>query len=242
MGLPAQFGPLAQEGLGDWANILFILVMAILWLLAGLIKAISKKGPRREPPASEGSPGQQQRRTESWQQRLARRAEELQRRLEEEAGMREAGESEPPARKPTPQPASAPGGKITVRAGPRGESVMVYERPAPQPPVEREPPPTRPRQVILTGGKPPVTSTLKPIRRETSQLAAESLLPMMAESPKPLEPRETQLTTPGEPAGFEPEAIIDYTDPEALKKAILHYEILGKPLAMRDTADQTSSF
>ena len=42
--------------------------------------------------------------------------------------------------------------------------------------------------------------------------------------------------------GFEPTAIIDYSDPDALKKAILHYEILGKPLAVRDESEQTRAF
>jgi hypothetical protein len=37
-------------------------------------------------------------------------------------------------------------------------------------------------------------------------------------------------------------AVIDYSDPDALKKAILHYEILGKPLALRDESAQGSAF
>lgn len=243
MAFTEQFGLLAQSrGFEDWANILFILVMAVLWLLAGLIKTISKKRPAQGAPESEGSLGQQRRRAESWQQRLARRAAELQRRLEEEAGMREASESEPPAREPTPRPASTPGGKITVRTGPRGESVMVYERPQPQPPAPPEPQAERRREVVVTGGRYPATPTRGPIRRETSQLTAEGLLPMMAESPQPLESDQTQLATPDESAGFEPEAVIDYADPDALKKAILHYEILGRPMALRDTTDQTSQF
>jgi hypothetical protein len=43
-------------------------------------------------------------------------------------------------------------------------------------------------------------------------------------------------------AGFQPAAVIDYSDPDALKKAILHYEILGKPIALRDASDEPSSF
>jgi hypothetical protein len=242
MAYTEQFGLLAQShGFEDWANILFILVLAILWLLAGLIKAIGKKGPAQKSPESEGSLAQQRQRAESWQQRLARRAQELQRRLEEEAGMREASESEPPARESAPRPASAPGGKIVLRTDARGESVMVYERPQPEPPARREPQAERRRHIPVAGRRHPATPMLKPIRREMS-LKAEGLLPLMAESPQPLEPRETQPATPHEPTGFEPEAIIDYTDPAALKKAILHYEILGKPIALRDTADQTSPF
>ncbi len=39
----------------------------------------------------------------------------------------------------------------------------------------------------------------------------------------------------------EPKAlVIDYTDGDALKKAILHYEILGKPMALRDPFERSS--
>ena len=34
--------------------------------------------------------------------------------------------------------------------------------------------------------------------------------------------------------------LIGYDDPDALKKAILHYEILGKPIALRDPFERTS--
>jgi hypothetical protein len=33
------------------------------------------------------------------------------------------------------------------------------------------------------------------------------------------------------------ETLLDYADPEELRKAILHYEILGKPLSLRGQSD-----
>jgi hypothetical protein len=36
--------------------------------------------------------------------------------------------------------------------------------------------------------------------------------------------------------------VVDYGDPDALKKAILQYEILGKPLALRDPSEGFPSF
>ena len=38
-------------------------------------------------------------------------------------------------------------------------------------------------------------------------------------------------------AKYLPEILIDYDDPEKLRRAILHYEILGKPLSMREPGE-----
>lgn len=38
-------------------------------------------------------------------------------------------------------------------------------------------------------------------------------------------------------AGYLPEILSDYGDPESIRRAILHYEILGKPLSLRGPAD-----
>jgi hypothetical protein len=47
------------------------------------------------------------------------------------------------------------------------------------------------------------------------------------------------LTPLGEPGGELPlELLLDYADPEELRRAILHYEILGKPLSMRGPSEQ----
>jgi hypothetical protein len=35
-----------------------------------------------------------------------------------------------------------------------------------------------------------------------------------------------------------PEILSDYADPEELRRAILHYEILGRPLSLRDPSGQ----
>lgn len=210
--LLTQFGLLTQgRGFDDWANILFIVVMVVLWLLAGLVKTISKKGPPQEQQDREGATGQRRRPGETWQQRLARRAEDLQRMLEEGAGVAEPRKRPPRAPEASAQAPQAPGGKITHRPGQRGESVIVYERPQPS---------TRPEPQVATG---PYAAKTVPV--ET-----------------PLEPDGVQLNTLRESGGFDPAVIIDYSDPDAIKKAILHYEILGRPLALRDTPDPTSAF
>jgi hypothetical protein len=229
----------------DWANILFIVIVAILWLLGGLIKAIGGK----KPPQTQAEPGaaskDRRRPGETWQERLVRRAEELQRRLEEAAGLEKPEKRRPPAREPASRPSRPPGGKITVRPGPRGESILVYEQPQPPATMPREPQVVRPReaQEAVTAARRYATVPRAELtRREGSEPPIQGLPSIMAESTESLDPDAVQLETQRESAGFEPAALIDYSDPDALKKAILHYEILGKPLALRDTSEGTQTF
>ena len=195
MEFPAQFGLLAQgTGFEDWANILFVVVMAVLWLFGALIKTISKKGSPREQAEQEDSSKERRRPGESWQERLVRKAEEMQRRIEEEAGLRESSkptQPAPPAARRSPQ---APGGKITVRPGQRGESILVYERPQPQPSTQREHHAARQRearQAVAAAGQsaatqgPPVkapadmrVSKLEPVMEDLSHLVAEPPTPL----------------------------------------------------------------
>jgi hypothetical protein len=227
MGFPAQFGLLAQEGLGDWANILFVAVLAILWLLGALVKAIGKKGSPREQAGQKDVPKERRKPGESWQERLVRKAQEMQRRLEEEAGLREPDEPPRPAR-PAARPSSpqAPAGKITVRSGPKGESVMVYEPPQSQPSAERQHQAARQRAaqeaVAATGqyGARQASPVETPIRISVPKRepVMDELSGSVAEPPNPLEADEASHTPTGEPADFEVEAVIDYSDPDALRR------------------------
>ncbi len=231
------------QGLGaeDWVNLLFIVVMAVLWLVAGLVKAMGKKRSQQEPPELDGLGGQRPQAGESWQQRLARRAEELQRRLEEEAGLRESRRSQPPTRKAPAQPAQAPGGKIVVRPGQRGEPVMVYERPAPQAPMQREHHAASQREAqeaVASAGQDIVAPKLESVVQEVSEPVPGGMTPLTGELPQPLSAGGVQPKTAGKSPAPTREVILDYSDPEVLTKAILQYEILGKPLSLREMADQ----
>lgn len=245
----AQWGVLGQgSDMEGWIDLLVILAMAILWAIGGLVKVGRSKAAqrRREGPAN----ATQRAPRESWQQRLARKAEEMQRaaeargkemarRLEEEVGLRQEGGR--PAR---------PTGRITVRQGPRGESVMVYEKPDTESATEREQQAARQRQArqAVAAARRHGPQPAPPIETMT-MTELPGLGPMvgeltgtMREPPKPLEPSQARPARPGESAGFEPAAIIDYQDPDALKKAILHYEILGKPVALRESSAQMPAF
>jgi len=243
MGFPAQFGLLAQ-GFEDWANILFVAVLAVLWLLGALVKTISKKGSPRGQSEQEDSPKERRRPGESWQERLVRKAQEMQRRIEEEAGLREPGKSPQPVRQDTRRSPQAPRGKITVRSDSKGESVLVYEPPQPQVSAQREPPVGRQSeaQKAVTAARQHKAPKLELSRQEGFEPMISGLPPMRAKPTETLVPGRVQLKTQRELAGFEPTTLIDYSDSDALKKAILHYEILGKPLALRDESERSSTF
>jgi len=74
--LLSQLGLLAQRGrdTNEWVNVLFVVVVAVLYAVGALIKGAGAKAQKRE---GQGQPAQRQR--ETWLQRLARKAEEMQR-------------------------------------------------------------------------------------------------------------------------------------------------------------------
>jgi hypothetical protein len=228
-----QLHTIAQMDSDQWVNFVILLIMAILWLFGSLIKAASKK---KSPQAQQGGLAREQR--ETWQQRLARKAEEIQRaaegqrrqaeerirHMEERATLRERAQEPPP-------------GKVAVRSSRGGESVMVYEKAKPQADTSRE--------QHAAGRKTsaaPIQSKLEPtgldLKSAAGDLAGVTLRPT-----EPIEPGEVAIGARHDlVAGYDPASIIDYSDPDALKKAVLHYEILGKPVGMRDPSDQSTGF
>ena len=247
-----QFRLLAQRpGMEEWVNILFIVVLAVLYLVGALVKAASRKG-RPQQGGREGLAKEQPRERETWQKRLARKAEEMQRaaeakgrraverarQMEQEAGPRRQGGR--------PRPTQPPAGKITVRPGQGGESIMVYEQPESRVLAERRQQAARAseaREAAASATQPPPPAVPRTEMGEPMfEPLAEDPTSITFEPPKPLKLRKQRWETPGRSTGLHPAALIDYSDPDALKKAILHYEILGKPIALRDPSRQIASF
>jgi hypothetical protein len=241
----AQFSVFAQSG-DDWVNLLILVVVGVFWLIGAIAKALSRKGP-----VQQGKAKAEQRPRETWQERLAHKVEEIQRAAEtrfdeagrriEEAGSRRQGRQAPPVREP--------GGKIAVRTGPRGESILVYEPGRPQGPSPEEQEAARRQQARQALAAARRAARVTPPVEPKIEAAATALKPMTAElASAPVEPSQssepdaTQPQSSRKAAGLEPGAIIDYSDPDALRKAILHYEILGKPLALRKPAEQAAGF
>jgi len=214
-----QLTLLAQDEANGWMNILFIVVVAVFWVIGGLVKVASNKS--HEQGASRPSDGSKR---ETWLQQLTKKAQDIQRAME-----REGSKEQPhPSYRPQEHPIEAsrpPEGRVAVHTDRGGSSASVYERQGPQRPAEKIQQPARAK----AGPK----ATFQAER----QIAAESLnFPMAPQQPMRTPVRAATTTAPADHA-FPP--IIDYTDPDALEKAILQYEILGKPMALRDPFEGT---
>jgi len=81
----------------------------------------------------------------------------------------------------------------------------------------------------------------RPMRIPAAEALEEPKLPRPAPQVQPAIEQLTQLISKPverpEP-GLAMESLLDYADPEELRRAILHYEILGKPLSLRGPGEQ----
>jgi len=303
MDILTQLRVLAQGDGEGFANLLFIIVVLVLWAVGGLIRATRKGAAQRQGTGTAAGPRRQ---TETWQQRLARKAQELQRAAE--AAAREATERArqsqgrlapqgQPAQTSKGEPAmsglASPQGRIDIREGRRGESILVYERPESKSgtireqlaveqreardavsaaryatadqqaglkaKTEREEPGRQEEPIWATSKGGPIMQgpaspedrhVIRPGRRtELGRLAFEARPPATEEtlhaqtkSSAAGSPGEVECETSPEPIGLAAASIFDYDDPDALRKAILHYEILGKPVGLRDPVEQSTPF
>ncbi len=239
---------LAQDDASEWINILFMVVLAVLWLVGGLVKAAganrrNQQHQRKQAERSSQRPASGRRR-ENWLERVAKKAEEIQKAIEQQTGV-----SEQRARKARPRgeqagrgkPAAPGTGRIAVRDDGKGGSVLVYERQAAERPRRqmREPRRRQPKRPIPT---PQPTRPMKPpspVGALDMSSQSDALIPTTFKAL----PHISQ-TMPDKPAVASPmePPVIDYSEPESLRRAILHYEILGKPLAFRDPLERTTSF
>lgn len=198
----------------SWTNILFIVGLAIFWIIGGILKARANKtkqegeeqlprkpGFKPSESAGVGKPRAVKKTAFEQVQRLAGRTPY---RREPEPQI------QPPRRKiARPEPVVQMFGAEKARAAPL-ETIELLEEPElpqPAPQVQSE----------LPGLQELPEFTSKTVKELGDKRAA-----ILAE-------------TPG--ARYLAEVLLDYADPEDLRRAILHYEILGRPLSLRGPSD-----
>lgn len=205
-----QLGLLAQDDAGRWMNILFIVVVAVFWAIGGLVKVASNKSHKQG--ASRPSDGWKR---ETWLQQLTKKAQDIQRAMGREGSKEQPHPSYHPQEHPI-EASRPPEGRVAA---------LVHERQEPQRPAERLQQPAR------------AQAGPKAAFQAERQIAAESLnVPMASQQPMRTPLRAATTTAPADHAS---PPIIDYMDRDALEKAILQYEILGKPTALRDPFERT---
>lgn len=216
-----QLGLLAQDDAGRWMNILFIVVVAVFWAIGGLAKVASNKS--RKQGASRPSDG---RKRETWLHQLTKKVQDIQRAIE-----REGSKEQPhPLYRSQEHPSEAsrpPEGRVAANTDRGATSALVYERQEPQRPAEKLQQPARAK-----AGR-------KAALQAERQIAAESLNVPVA--PQQLMRTPVRAATTTAPADNASPPTIDYTDLDALKNAILQYEILGKPMALRDPFERATN-
>lgn len=226
--------PLAQEhGFSEWAYILFLVIMAVFSAVGGLIKNAEAKRRRQRTDrgaSQQPSTGQQR---ETWQQRLARKAEEMQRAIEAKYGQTPQERSaRPPSGRDQPKQ-----GRLAIQTGRGGAPIMVLEEAASESMAQRQAAKERQtREAVATAKHDVAKRRLTAESKPGSHVAARAI-----DGQRPL-PVSATVEPPRGPTSYEAASIIDHDDPEGLRKAILHYEILGKPIAWRDPLERTSGF
>jgi hypothetical protein len=190
-----------------WMNILFVVVLALFWLIGGIVKARANKAraqgkqsprkPARKPPVHS---------REAREQMLSR----LQ---------RPSDSAQSQSRRPRPADQ-----KPRMKFSDLQAAVRKFA-------VEAE--------KTFQADTMETTSELKPVLADPE---------IMAEKVEFSEPADKTIERlPDEQASegaqtFESEylseLLTDYSDPEQLRRAILHYEILGRPLSLRESFEE----
>jgi len=182
-----------------WMNILVVIVMAVIWIIGGIVKAMKTKASEQQP--SRSSTRKMPPHGRGAQQQMP-------------------GQAQPPAG-PAPhpiQPSAPPQKRLTLadlREAARkfaAEAERAFQQPQPpkSSPTPRPKPPSQAVPVPGPSTTPASLLTEPPVDRPTDRLR-----------PQPAAPQRSGL-------------LADYADPDKLKQAILHYEILGPPLSLRD--------
>ncbi len=139
-------------------------------------------------------------------------------------------QQEQPGRKPAPEPSE---GTMAVKRLPARPDEQAQR---PSPPMQRSQyrPQVRPPGRKITRPQP---SVQKFITKEEPAVWPETLEPQL--QPK-LKDIYIGIPSKTEQPEIVIESLLGFDDPDLLKKAILHYEILGKPLSLRGPSEHTA--
>jgi hypothetical protein len=197
----AQIIPAVQNrDVEDWTNILFIVVVAVLWAIGGIIKARANKTKLEED-----------------EEESARKPTERERGVQKQLFERPRRPASPAPRKLYQPQVQQPSRKAV---GPRlaVQKFVTEAKEAVEPVLESLEVPKPKLSVPI----PQVQAKLQEVPDFTSK-AIEKLKHKYA---------STAAETPQ--AKYLSEILLDYSDPDELRRAILHYEILGTPWALRE--------
>ena len=220
--LLAQFILVARGSDEGWMNILILVIVAAVYGLATILKA--KKGKKAQEQSEEQKGRKPQRKPEGGRGLLEQFVREIQRAVEPT----EERESRPAAQ-PAPKKIDRPQPASTVRKY-AAEAKQVGR---PKPII----PPAKAKRPGLELSMPALQ--VQPNFEELPELQTgiETLPEFTTKAvERSVGKRKGMAEVPE--SKYLSEVLLDYADPDELRMAILHYEILGRPLALRGPAGQ----
>lgn len=206
---------------GGWMNILILVIVAAVYGLATILKA---KGKKSQEQADEQQIRKPQRKPEGSRGVLEQFVREIQQAFEPTED-RESRPSAQPAPKKFDRPQPAP-------------AVRKYAAEAKQ--VSRVQPTIPPAKAKRPGLELSIpTPQVQPDFEELPELQTgiEALPEVTTKAVERLVGKRKGMAEFPE-SKYLSEVLADFTDPEDLRMAILHYEILGRPLSLRDPSGQ----
>ena len=204
----AQIIALARGNDEGWMNILVLVVLAVVYGLGALIRA---KGKKVEDQAQEQQTRKPQRKPSAGGMGIL---EQLFREIQQAAEGKPTREIRPSGQQAARRQTGRPQGAVRKYAAQAKQANRVQPITAPAKPKSPG--------LELPVPTPKVKTDLEKLSELDTVIQA---LPEFKSKDKPDETAESLYLS---------ELLSDYEDPEDLKRAILHYEILGKPLALRD--------
>ena len=221
--LLAQLVQLARgKDVEGWMDILVLVIVAVVYGLATILK--SKRGKKAQEQA-EGEQGRKpQRKPEGGRGVLEQFVREIQRAVEP-TEERESRPSAQPARQKIAHPHPAP--------AVRKYAAQAKQASQPKPII----PPAKPKRPGLKLSIP--APQVQPDFEELPEIetSLEELPEFTSKTVEGLVGKRKGMAEVPE-SKYLSEVLLDYADPDDLRMAILHYEILGRPLSLRGPSGQ----
>jgi len=222
--LLAQFILLARgKDVEGWMDILVIVLVAAVYGLGTILKA--KKGKKVQEQTEEQQKRKPQRKPEGGRGVLEQFVREIQRAVEPT----QERESRPAVR-PAPKQVARPQPAPVVRK--YAAEAKQVSRP------KRITPPAKPKRPGLELSIP--APQVRPDFEELPELQTgiEALPEFTSKAIEGLVGKREDMAAEVPESKYLSEVLLDYADPDELRMAILHYEILGRPLSLRGPSGQ----
>ena len=206
-----------RDDVEKWVNILFIAVLAVFWLLRGVVKAkvdeVQRQKQKQPPVDKTRSPSSAKK---QWSESL----------LEKILGQSDL--SSQPHRRPVSQNTMAKAASSRALK----HKLISKSKPDKSFPYQADKKRKASRFYLSKPSLEQNIQDLQKIDTNLQELPEFTTKALESISDKPLS-KSSDITQ----AKYLSELIWDYQNTDELRKAILHYEILGKPLSLRDSSD-----